>query len=82
MGQQFVGDDFARGTEVCNGICKIGRVPIDNRGDDEVAAAVEQAIEDVGRLVGGGRDDLHIIGSVLIGNVGVKRKAWIDAKRR
>ena len=45
----------------------------------QIAAVLQQAIENIGRLMRCGRDDLDVIGAVLVGDMGVKAEAGIDA---
>lgn len=47
--------------------------------DVEIAAMVQQAVENVRRFMRRGRDDLHVIGPVLIGDMGVEAEPRIDA---
>jgi hypothetical protein len=46
--QEFVGHDFAIGAEVGDGICDIGRVPIDDGGYDEIKAGGAELLGLVG----------------------------------
>ena len=48
-------------------------------GDIETRAMLQQTIEDIGRFMGGGRDDLHMIRAMLVGYVGIKSEPRIDA---
>jgi hypothetical protein len=50
MGEQFVGDDFALGTQMGHGIGKIGRVPIDDGRDDEIEARGAELLRFMGAI--------------------------------
>ena len=45
----------------------------------EMAAMVQQAVEHIGRFMGSSRDDLDVVRAVLVGDMGVKAEAGINA---
>lgn len=47
--------------------------------DVEIAAMVQQAVENIWRFMRRRRDDLDVIGSVLIGDMGIETEPGIDA---
>ena len=49
------------------------------RIDFESGTVMEQAVEDVGRLMGRGPDDRDVIGAMLVRDAGIRREARIDA---
>jgi len=58
---------------VIRGAAGIGAV----RVDLQQRAVVQQAVEDVGRLVIGRRHDLDAVGTMLIGEMGIEAEAGI-----
>jgi hypothetical protein len=47
--------------------------------DLKSATVVKQAVEDIRSFVGCSRDDLDVVGSMLVRDVGVERKPRVDA---
>ena len=47
--------------------------------DLKPGAVMKEPVEDIGRFVRRGRDDRHVVGTMLVGDVGIEREAWIDA---
>lgn len=47
--------------------------------DPEIGAMADEAVEDIGRFMRGGRDHIDVVGPALIGNMGVEAEAMIDA---